>query len=65
VRDNGIGIPEEVRDRGLFQPFLTTKPTLGWSISYEIVTQQNGGSITVDSKVGEYSEFAIRLPRDP
>src|SRR5262249_28293609 len=67
VRDNGIGIPEEVRDK-LFQPFFTTKPTgegtgLGLSISYDIVTQQHGGSISVDSKVGEYSEFAIRLPR--
>src|SRR5262249_8723295 len=67
VRDNGIGIPEEVRDK-LFQPFFTTKPTgegpgLGLSISYDIVTQQHGGSITVDSKVGDYSEFTIRLPR--
>jgi GAF domain-containing protein/nitrogen-specific signal transduction histidine kinase len=69
VRDNGIGIPEEVRDK-LFQPFFTTKPTgegtgLGLSISYDIVTQQHGGSITVDSKVGEYSEFTIRLSRNP
>jgi signal transduction histidine kinase len=68
VRDNGIGIPEEVRDK-LFQPFFTTKPTgegtgLGLSISYDIVTQQHGGSITVDSKVGEYSEFTLRLPRN-
>jgi signal transduction histidine kinase len=67
VRDNGIGIAEEVKDK-LFQPFFTTKPTgegtgLGLSISYDIVTQQHGGSITVDSKVGEYSEFTIRLPR--
>jgi signal transduction histidine kinase len=67
VRDNGIGIPKEVKDK-LFQPFFTTKPTgegtgLGLSISYDIVTQQHGGSITVDSKVGEYSEFTIRLPR--
>jgi signal transduction histidine kinase len=67
VRDNGIGIPEEVRDK-LFQPFFTTKPTgegtgLGLSISYDIVTQQHGGSISVESKVGEFSEFTIRLPR--
>ena len=67
VRDNGIGIPAEIRDR-LFQPFFTTKPTgegtgLGLSISYDIVTQQHGGSITVDSEVGEYSEFTVRLPR--
>jgi signal transduction histidine kinase len=69
VRDNGIGIPEEIKDK-LFQPFFTTKPTgegtgLGLSISYDIVTQQHGGSITVDSQVGEYSEFTIRLPRNP
>jgi len=69
VRDNGTGIPADVRAK-LFQPFFTTKPTgegtgLGLSISYDIVTQQHGGSITVDSKVGEYSEFTIRLPRHP
>jgi signal transduction histidine kinase/uncharacterized protein YdeI (YjbR/CyaY-like superfamily) len=69
VRDNGIGIPADIRDK-LFQPFFTTKPTgegtgLGLSITYDIVTQQHGGSIAVDSKVGDYSEFTIRLPRKP
>ena len=69
VRDNGTGIPADIRDK-LFQPFFTTKPTgegtgLGLSITYDIVTQQHGGSIAVDSKVGEYSEFTIRLPRNP
>ncbi len=68
VRDNGIGIPAEIKDR-LFQPFFTTKPPgegtgLGLSMSYDIITQQHSGSITVDSKVGEYSEFTVRLPRD-
>jgi two-component system NtrC family sensor kinase len=68
VRDNGIGVPEEAKDK-LFQPFFTTKPTgegtgLGLSISYDIVTQQHGGSITVDSMAGEYSEFTIRIPRN-
>jgi signal transduction histidine kinase len=67
VRDNGTGIPSEFRDK-LFQPFFTTKPTgegtgLGLSISYDIVTQQHGGTITVDSRVGEFTEFTIRLPR--
>jgi two-component system, NtrC family, sensor kinase len=67
VRDNGIGIPAEIKDR-LFQPFFTTKPPgegtgLGLSMSYDIITQQHGGTISVDSKVGEYSEFTIRLPR--
>ncbi len=67
VRDNGIGIPAEIRDK-LFQPFFTTKPTgegtgLGLSISYDIVTQQHGGTISVDSRKGEFTEFTIRLPR--
>ncbi len=67
VRDNGTGIPPELRDR-LFQPFFTTKPTgegtgLGLSISWDIVTQQHGGTIAVDSRVGEFTEFTIRLPR--
>jgi signal transduction histidine kinase len=68
VRDNGTGIPREVRDQ-LFQPFFTTKPTgegtgLGLSISWDIVTQQHGGSIEVDSQPGEFTEFTIRLPRN-
>jgi signal transduction histidine kinase len=67
IRDNGIGIPPEIRDK-LFQPFFTTKPTgdgtgLGLSISYDIVTQQHGGTIIVDSRVGEFTEFTVRLPR--
>jgi len=67
VRDNGTGIPTEFHDK-LFQPFFTTKPTgegtgLGLSISYDIVTQQHGGTITVDSRLGEFTEFTIRLPR--
>ena len=56
VRDNGTGIPPEVRAK-LFQPFFTTKPTgegtgLGLSISYDIVTQQHGGAIEVESEPG-------------
>src|SRR5262249_4354142 len=67
VRDNGTGIALEIRDK-LFQPFVTTKPTgegtgLGLSIAYDIVTQQHGGTIEVDSQVGEFTEFTIRLPR--
>ena len=65
VRDNGIGIPAEIRDK-LFQPFFTTKPTgegtgLGLSISYDIVTQQHGGTITVDSEPGDVH----RIHRSP
>ncbi len=67
MRDNGTGIPPEFRDK-LFQPFFTTKPTgegtgLGLSISWDIVTQQHGGMIEVDSVAGEFTEFTIRLPR--
>ena len=68
VRDNGTGIPPEIREQ-LFQPFFTTKPTgegtgLGLSISWDIVSQQHGGSIEVDSREGEFTEFTIRLPRN-
>jgi signal transduction histidine kinase len=67
IRDDGIGIAPEFRDR-LFQPFFTTKPTgegtgLGLSISYGIVAQQHGGTIAVDSTLGEFTEFTIRLTR--
>jgi PAS domain S-box-containing protein len=67
VRDNGTGIPPDIRDK-LFQPFFTTKPTgegtgLGLSISYDIVTQQHGGTITVESEPGSFTEFIVRLPR--
>jgi signal transduction histidine kinase len=67
IRDNGVGIPPEIKDK-LFQPFFTTKPTgegtgLGLSISYDIVTQEHGGTISVDSQIGEFTEFTVRLPR--
>jgi two-component system, NtrC family, sensor kinase len=67
VRDNGIGIAPEHREK-LFQPFFTTKPTgegtgLGLSISYDIVTQQHGGTIACDSELGQFTEFVVRLPR--
>ena len=67
VRDNGVGIPAEVRDK-LFQPFFTTKPTgegtgLGLSISYDVITHGHGGALTVESDVGAGTEFTIYLPR--
>ena len=66
IRDNGNGIPEDIRDK-IFQPFFTTKPTgkgtgLGLSLSYDIVTQGHGGQLNLDSKEGEYTEFTIILP---
>src|SRR5262249_45854276 len=67
VRDKGGGIGKDHREE-LFQPFLTTKPTgegtgPGLSISFDIVTQQHGGTITVESEVGQFTEFTVRLPR--
>ena len=67
VRDNGVGIPAEIKDK-LFQPFFTTKPTgegtgLGLSISYDIVTHEHGGAIKVASEVGAFTEFTVSLPR--
>jgi signal transduction histidine kinase len=67
IRDNGTGIPSEVKGK-LFNPFFTTKPAgegtgLGLSISHDIIVKQHGGSIEVDTKPGEFTEFRIVLPR--
>ena len=67
IRDNGTGIPEEVREK-IFNPFFTTKPTgegtgLGLSMSYDIVVKQHGGSIDVETEPGLFTEFKIVLLR--
>jgi GAF domain-containing protein len=67
IRDNGTGIPPEVKER-MFSPFFTTKPAgegtgLGLSLSYDIIVKQHGGSIEVDTQPGEFTEFRIILPR--
>ena len=67
IRDNGTGIPPEVREK-LFNPFFTTKPAgegtgLGLSISHDIIVKQHGGSIEVDTEPGVLTEFRIVLPR--
>ena len=67
VRDNGIGISKDIQEK-LFEPFFTTKPPgegtgLGLSICYDIVVQRHGGQMAVDSKMGEFTEFSIELPR--
>lgn len=64
VRDNGNGIPEKVQEK-IFQPFFTTKPTgqgtgLGLSLSYDII-KAHGGEIRVETQVGAFTEFIIRL----
>jgi signal transduction histidine kinase len=69
VADNGVGISPENLDK-IFQPFFTTKQShggqdkghgLGLTICRDIVTNM-GGDISVTSKLGEGTTFAIRLP---
>ena len=65
VKDNGTGIPAEVKEK-IFQPFFTTKPTgqgtgLGLSLSYDIIKAHNG-ELQVETKEGEGTTFLIQLP---
>jgi len=67
IRDNGTGIPPDVKEK-IFNPFFTTKPAgegtgLGLSLSHDIVVKQHGGSIEVDTRPGEFTEFRVILPR--
>jgi GAF domain-containing protein len=67
IRDNGTGIPPEVKEK-MFNPFFTTKPAgegtgLGLSISHDIVVKQHGGSIEVDTQPGVFTEIRVILPR--
>ena len=67
IRDNGTGIPAEVREK-MFNPFFTTKPAgegtgLGLSMTHDIIVKQHGGRIDVETKPGQFTEFIIVLPR--
>jgi GAF domain-containing protein len=67
IRDNGTGMSLEVKEK-IFNPFFTTKPAgegtgLGLSLSHDIVVKQHGGSIEVDTRPGEFTEFRVILPR--
>jgi len=67
IRDNGTGIPAEVREK-MFNPFFTTKPAgegtgLGLSMSHDIIVKQHGGKIDVETEPGAFTEFIITLPR--
>jgi signal transduction histidine kinase len=67
IRDNGAGIPNDVREK-MFNPFFTTKPAgegtgLGLSISHDIIVKQHGGTIDVETEPGQFTEFTIVLPR--
>ena len=66
IRDNGKGIPEEIRDK-IFNPFFTTKPIgqgtgLGLSISYDIIVRDHFGDLQLETKAGEFTQFKITLP---
>ena len=68
IRDNGTGIPPEIREK-IFNPFFTTKPTgegtgLGLSMAHDIIVKQHGGRIDVETEAGAFTEFIITLPRD-
>jgi len=67
IRDNGTGIPPEVKEK-IFNPFFTTKPAgegtgLGLSMSHDIIVKQHGGAMDVDTVPGVFTEFKIVLPR--
>lgn len=67
IRDNGTGIPDDVKAK-MFNPFFTTKPAgegtgLGLSMSHDIIVKQHGGTIDVATEPGEFTEFTILLPR--
>jgi two-component system NtrC family sensor kinase len=67
IRDNGTGIPPEVKEK-MFNPFFTTKPAgegtgLGLSMTHDIVVKQHGGRIDVTTEPGQFTEFTIVLPR--
>ena len=67
IRDNGTGIPAEVREK-MFNPFFTTKPAgegtgLGLSMTHDIIVKQHGGKIDVETEPGVFTEFVITLPR--
>jgi GAF domain-containing protein len=67
IRDNGTGIPPEVKEK-MFNPFFTTKPAgegtgLGLSMSHDIIVKQHGGTIDADTEQGQFTEFRIVLPR--
>jgi two-component system, NtrC family, sensor kinase len=67
IRDNGTGIPPEVKEK-MFNPFFTTKPAgegtgLGLSMSHDIIVKQHGGRIDVETEPGQFTEFRIVLPR--
>jgi len=67
IRDNGLGVPPDVKEK-IFNPFFTTKPAgegtgLGLSMTHDIIVKQHGGRIDVETEAGAFTEFIITLPR--
>ncbi|KAF3363044.1 putative ATPase [Chlamydiales bacterium STE3] len=67
IRDNGVGISKKVQ-ANIFAPFFTTKPAgkgagMGLSISQDIIIQEHGGSILIQSEPGQFTEVNITLPK--
>ncbi len=66
IRDNGIGIPDSIKEK-LFTPFFTTKPVgkgtgLGLALSRDIVNIMHRGTVSVDSEAGKFTEFTLQIP---
>jgi len=66
VKDNGVGIPDPIKEK-ILQPFFTTKPAgegtgLGLSLSYDILVKGHNGILDIVSKEGQGSEFIVKLP---
>lgn len=67
IRDNGVGIRKDILSK-VFSPFVTTKPAgesagMGLSISYDIITQDHGGKIVIESEEGEFTQVTMTLPK--
>lgn len=66
ISDNGMGIPEKIKNR-IFDPFFTTKQVgkgtgQGLSISHSIIYEKHGGSIEVESEYGSGTQFTLSIP---
>jgi signal transduction histidine kinase len=69
MRDNGTGIPADIRPK-IFSPFFTTKSPgegtgLGLSLCYDIIVNAHGGAIEIESEENAFTEVIIRLPLVP
>jgi signal transduction histidine kinase len=69
IRDNGTGIPQNLRPR-VFEPFFTTKPVgkgsgQGLAIVRDIIEKKHGGTVTFETMEGQGTTFILRLPLTP